>query len=136
MTTPAPEPVTRGIHHLGLNVGRLEASAAFFTDVLGWRELRRDPDYPAIFVSDGVVTVTLWGAGEGARSFDFRRNVGLHHVAFGVTSREALEAVYARIRDAADACIEFAPQQLRDGPAMHMMCFDPSGIRIEFIWPG
>ncbi|MDH5711850.1 MAG: VOC family protein [Gammaproteobacteria bacterium] len=32
--------------------------------------------------------------------------------------------------------IEFSPELLRHGPAMHMMCYEPSGIRVEFIWPG
>ncbi len=53
--------ITRGIHHIGLTMGRQEASVAFFTEVLGWQEVRRDPGYPAIFVTDGVVMVTLWG---------------------------------------------------------------------------
>lgn len=136
MTMPAQKPMTQGVHHLGFNVGRPEASAAFFVELLEWREVHRDADYPAIFVSDGMIMLTLWGAAEGACSFDYHRNVGLHHVAFTVASREALEAVYARIRGAGGVAIEFAPELLRDGPAMHMMCFEPSGIRVEFIWPG
>jgi len=130
------QPMTQGAHHIGLTVGRLEASAAFFTEVLGWDEIRRDPDYPAIFVSDGTLMITLWGAGHDARSFDYQGNVGLHHLAFTVASHEALQDVYDRLREADDVCIEFAPEPLRDGPAMHMMCFEPSGIRVEFIWPG
>lgn len=52
--------VTSGIHHLGLTVSDLEQSAAFFVDILGWTEVRRNEEYPAIFVSDGSVMVTLW----------------------------------------------------------------------------
>ncbi len=136
MENDTQAPMTQGVHHIGLNVDRLEASAAFFIDVLGWKETRRDPDYPAIFVTDGKIMLTLWGAAEDARHFDFRHNVGLHHVAFTVASREALDAVHARIKTTQDVSIEFAPELLRDGPAMHMMCFEPSGIRVEFIWPG
>jgi catechol 2,3-dioxygenase-like lactoylglutathione lyase family enzyme len=57
-------PTTRGVHHIGLTVSKLGESAAFFTTVLGWKEVRRKQD-----------------------------------------------------------------------PARHMMCFDPSGIWVEFIWP-
>ena len=32
--------------------------------------------------------------------------------------------------------IEFEPTVIREGPSMHMMCYDPSGIRIEFYYPG
>lgn len=130
--------MTQGVHHIGLTVSQLEVSAAFFTQTLGWQEVRRVPEYPAIFVSDGVIMVTLWQAAvpASAQGFDHRHHIGLHHVAFRVTSREALDEVYARVREAGVA-IEFAPELLRDGPAMHMMCYEPSGIRVEFIWlPG
>jgi catechol 2,3-dioxygenase-like lactoylglutathione lyase family enzyme len=126
---------TQGVHHLGLTVSRLAESAAFFTETLGWQEVRRVPEYPAIFVSDGSVMFTLWQATEAdeARPFDYKNTVGLHHVALQVKSRAELDAVFARL-EAAGTPIEFAPEPLRDGPAMHMMCFEPSGIRVEFFW--
>lgn len=131
------EAITSGVHHIGLTVDRIEESAAFFTRLLGWREVRRDPDYPAIFVSDGTVLVTLWGVKdkEARLPFDQRRNVGLHHVAFEVMTRDALDEVHARVRGS-ELEVEFAPELLRGGPAMHMICYEPSGIRVEFIWPG
>jgi lactoylglutathione lyase len=30
--------------------------------------------------------------------------------------------------------VEFAPELLRGGPAKHCMLYEPSGIRVEFIW--
>ncbi|HEC20073.1 MAG TPA: VOC family protein [Gammaproteobacteria bacterium] len=126
-------PITSGIHHLGLTVDHLEASAGFFTGVLGWREIRRVPEYPAVFVSDGQVMLTLWQAREPQTAFDHQHAVGLHHVAFAVDSREALEEVFSRVT-AAGVPIEFAPEPLREGPIMHMICIEPSGIRVEFIW--
>lgn len=127
-------PITRGVHHVGLAVSELEESAAFFTTVLGWKEVRRN-DYPAIFVSDGKVLVTLWKLEEPARSFDRRRNVGLHHLALLVESEAALGDVHDLLQKA-NVEIEFAPEPIGNGPAKHLMCFDPSGIRIEFIWLG
>ena len=129
-------PLTAGTHHIGLTVSDLEASAGFFTSLLGWSEVRRNPDYPAIFVSDGRIMVTLWATKEEpATAFDKNRNVGLHHVAFLVDSEDALNALHARLKDNGIR-IEFAPELLRQGPAKHMMCYEPSGIRVEFIWPG
>ncbi|UGB04877.1 hypothetical protein LRS40_02340 [Leclercia sp. G3L] len=32
--------------------------------------------------------------------------------------------------------VEFEPTFIREGPSMHMMCYEPSGIRIEFYYPG
>ena len=132
------QPVTKGAHHIGLTVSDLEASASFFTEQLGWMEVRRDEHYPAIFVSDGTTLVTLWAVKDkGQKSnFDKNNNVGLHHVAFLVESEDSLNEIYERLSRAKDVSIEFSPEQLRQGPAKHMMCYEPSGIRIEFIWPG
>lgn len=130
------KPITIGSHHIGLTVSDLEESTWFFTDLLGWSEVRRDEDYPAIFVSDGTLVVTLWKArDEQPGSFDKDKNIGLHHVAFLIESEQQLEQLYKKI-DEAGLKIEFSPELLRGGPAKHMMCYEPSGIRIEFIWLG
>lgn len=129
-------PLTKGAHHIGLTVSRLEESAAFFTSLLGWREVRRNDDYPAIFVSDGTTLVTLWKNQEAPPvAFDRKANIGLHHVAFAVESEQALTRIYEKLHRSGIK-IEFAPELLRQGPAKHMMCYEASGIRVEFIWPG
>lgn len=126
-------PITKGSHHIGLTVSKLEESARFFINVLGWSELRRDPSYPAIFVSDGKLMITLWEVKSAPPvKFDKNSNVGLHHLALSVDSFEALDDVYEKIVGHGFE-IEFPPELLREGPAKHMMCYDPSGIRIEFI---
>ena len=130
------EASTLGVHHVGLTVSRLQDSANFFTELLGWKEVKRNEDYPAIFVSDGSIMLTLWkNKTEPALAFDKNRNVGLHHIAFRVASDEDLNAIYECLQQN-KITIEFAPEQLGPGPARHMMCFEPSGNRIEFIWPG
>jgi catechol 2,3-dioxygenase-like lactoylglutathione lyase family enzyme len=128
-------PLTRGAHHIGLSVFKLEETAAFFTTVLGWKEVRRN-DYPAIYVSDGQLMVTLWATKEQPHvDFDRKRNVGLHHLALKVESEAALTAVHEALT-AAGTKIEFAPELVGKGPAKHLMCYEPSGVRIEFIWLG
>ena len=130
------EPLTIGTHHVGLTVSNLEKSAAFFTSLLGWKEVRRNDEYPAIFVSDGKILVTLWATKEEpVVLFNKNKNIGLHHVAFHVESEEALNNIY-NIMKKNKVKIEFAPELLRQGPAKHMMCYEPSGIRVEFLWPG
>lgn len=129
-------PITKGIHHLGLTVSRLEESAAFFVALLGWKEVRRNEEYPAIYVSDGSVMVTLWATKEQpSNPFNKNKNVGLHHVAFQVGSEGDLNSVYGKLVNSG-VQIEFAPELLGKGPAKHMMCYEPSGIRVEFIWHG
>ena len=127
------KPVTKGAHHIGLTVSSLEASARFFIDILGWTEVRRDPESPAIFVSDGVLMITLWAAkSDDPEAFDKNANIGLHHLALAVETMTDLDDIYKRVTDNG-INIEFAPELLRGGPAKHMMCYEPSGIRIEFI---
>jgi len=126
-------PVTKGSHHIGLTVSKLEESAHFFIKILGWSEVRRDPSYPAIFVTDGTLMITLWKAtSELPNEFDKNLNIGLHHLALSVDSFDMLNKIYKKISEHG-AKIEFSPELLRDGPAKHMMCYEPSGIRIEFI---
>ncbi|MFV2003928.1 MAG: VOC family protein [Gammaproteobacteria bacterium] len=127
--------VTNGCHHIGLSVSKLEKSAAFFIDILGWQEIMRDESYPAIFVSDGHIMATLWQSqSDEPVSFD-KNNVGLHHVAFMVDSEKTLDECYQKIKNE-HLKIEFSPELLRDGPTKHMICYEPSGIRVELIWPG
>ena len=80
--------------------------------------------------------VTLWkNKEEPATAFDKNRNIGLHHVAFMVESESDLNTTYDRLVKH-NVKIEFSPELVREGPAKHMICYEPSGIRVEFIWPG
>lgn len=136
MPNNSTKPLTQGVHHIGLTVSKLEESAEFFTSLLGWQEVRRNNDYPAIFVSDGHTMVTLWKIKQDPASlFNKDSNIGLHHVAFTVESESALNHIHERLKQFG-VQIEFPPELLRQGPAKHMMCYEPSGIRVEFIWPG
>jgi len=129
-------PITKGTHHIGLTVSKLEESADFFISLLGWKEVRRNEEYPAIFVSDGSIMVTLWAIREQPSiQFNKNKNVGLHHVAFYIESETDLNKLYEKLVNNS-VKIEFSPEKLRQGPAKHMICYDPSGIRVEFIWPG
>ncbi len=129
-------PITQGVHHIGLTVSRLEESANFFVSLLGWKEVRRNEAYPAIYVSDGNIVVTLWATKvEPSNQFNKDKNVGLHHVAFQVENKGDLSDIYDRLVNSG-VKIEFSPEMMGTGPAQHMMCYEPSGIRVEFIWPG
>lgn len=125
--------VTRGVHHIGLTVSDLEASVQFFTKLLGWEQVGGNPDYPAVFVADGSIMVTLWQTKEASfNSFDKSNNIGLHHLALQVASLGLLNKLHQELVEAG-VKIEFAPEPLREGPTQHMMCYEPSGNRIEFI---
>ena len=123
-----------GIHHLGLTVTDVTATSRFFIETLGFQKVAERPAYPAIFVSDGTVMLTLWQAqaGKDATAFDRRANIGLHHFALKVAD---LDAAYERLASRDDVEIEFAPEALGDGPVRHMMCQIPGGPRMELIQP-
>ncbi|MGS2724726.1 VOC family protein [Porticoccus sp. GXU_MW_L64] len=131
---PIDSPLTSGFDHVGLTVKDLAASTGFFTEVLGWRKAGSDPSYPANFVSDGNMFVTLWAVQDRANQTDFNRktNVGLHHLAISVDSFDLLNKLHRRAKAYPGVVIEFAPEPFYGGPAKHMMLREPSGNRLEF----
>jgi catechol 2,3-dioxygenase-like lactoylglutathione lyase family enzyme len=128
---------TRGAHHAGLTVSDLVAARAFFQDALGFEQVGELPDYPAVFLSDGVVMITLWQVEDPTSvvRFDRRRNIGLHHLALRVADNAALDELSRELAGRRDVEIEFAPQPLGEGPTRHMMLAIPGGIRLELIAP-
>lgn len=134
MTTPAP--LTLGAHHVGLTVPDLAPTKTFLMDALGFQQVGEVPDYPAVFVSDGTVMLTLWQAEdpETATPFDRRMNIGLHHLALKVADFDALDAVYDRVSTWPGVDIECAPCPPRpESPARHFLCIIPGGLRFEFF---
>ncbi len=128
--------LTQGLSHLGLTVSKLEQTTLFFTETLGWKLAGEKPQYPAKFVTDGKLFVTLWQVTnlDSAINFDRKNNVGLHHLALSVASKENLDLLYKRFQSVEDLVIEFAPELNGQGPTIHMMIREPSGNRIEFTY--
>lgn len=129
---------TIGINHLGLAVNSLDESRRFFVELLGWEESGYDGSYPRTAVSDGSVRLTLWQVDKSDKpvAFDRKANIGLHHLALEVQSEQILNELYQKAIDFSGVKIEFAPELVGAGPRKHMMCNEPGGIRVEFIWPG
>ncbi|RVU37757.1 VOC family protein [Hwanghaeella grinnelliae] len=127
--------VTSGAHHIGLTVPNLTETKAFFIDTLGFKQVGEKPDYPAAFVSDGTVMITLWQAKDPASAvpFDRKNAIGLHHFALKVDGQDQLDALHATLANTDGVEIEFAPEPLGGGAVRHMMCTIPGGIRMEFI---
>jgi lactoylglutathione lyase len=134
---PQEEAAVLGLNHIGLTVSDLDASTAFFVDVLGFRRAGGDPDYPANFVFNGEIFVTLWKVADAgsATAFDRKNNVGLHHMAITMRDLTALHALHETLKTYPGVEIEFGPEFLGNGPTTHMMIRDPSGLRLEFVVP-
>jgi catechol 2,3-dioxygenase-like lactoylglutathione lyase family enzyme len=128
------KPLTRGIDHIGLTVRDLNVTRDFFIQCLGCTLVGERPNYPAAFVSDGHVMLTLWQVTnpDGRVEFDRKTNVGLHHLALRVGSEEALNDIFTRVSGWPGVVAEFAPENLGEGPKRHTMVYEPGGIRLEF----
>ena len=126
---------TLNIDHLGLTVRNLEASRAFFVDALGWEQFGANPDYPAAYVTNGSAKLTLWQAKTDApNGFDRHANLGLHHTALKVPSREDLIALFETVSTWPGVEVEFAPEFSGKGPKEHFMVQEPGGTRLEFSY--
>ncbi len=130
--------LTKGVHHVGLTVKDLEASAGFFEQALGFDRIGGRPEYPSLFISDGTVMLTLWQSKtDDPVPFDRTTNIGLHHVALLVRDRAALDAAFTACAAYPGAKIEFPPEPLGGGPREHTMLYEPSGNRVELVYdPG
>ena len=128
------KPLTAGFNHVGLSVTNLDKTTSFFVDTLGWRLTGSDKAYPANFVTDGKMFLTLWQVTEPTKAVKFNRksNVGLHHLAISVPDFETLDLIYERVKKVDGVVIEFSPELAYGGPTKHMMLREPSGNRLEF----
>ncbi len=128
---------TKGAHHIGLTVPDIIQTRDFFINTLNFKQIGEKPDYPAVFVSDGTIMITLWQTTnpDKATTFDRKNNVGLHHLALRVNTETLLMSLHKRLDKAENVEIEFKPEQLGIGTTTHMMCIIPGGIRLELIAP-
>ncbi|KXI28817.1 VOC family protein [Paraglaciecola hydrolytica] len=132
-TVSKTQSATHGVHHLGLSVIDVKQAAQFFCEILHFKQVGEKPDYPAIFVSDGSVMLTLWQTQDQPVAFDRHQNIGLHHFALTVKGTSQLVELYQRLLQHQDVEIEFAPESLGNTPAQHLMCRIPGGLRMELI---
>ena len=121
------------IGHVVLNVGDLERSARFYTEVLG---LEISDAYPETMMPGGMVFmrfngdhhgIALVGALEGESTGN-----ELHHLAFEVGSLDEVLLAAKRIR-AAGATIDFEGRR-RAGVQIAVEFRDPDGHRLEIYW--
>jgi glyoxylase I family protein len=128
----------RGIHHLGLTVRDVEASATWYQEVLGFQRVgdfaSADGVRRKVFLRhDGLharLGLTQHLAGD-ATPFDETR-VGLDHLAFTVGDRDELEAWRVRLAGASVIHSPIAPANSIPGAAV-LVFRDPDGIQLELF---
>lgn len=126
--------LTSGISHIGLTVPDIDKTVSFF-EAVRFKKVGGVQSYPSIFLSDGSTMVTVWKANVSSPTpFDRTANVGLHHMAVKVPTRDALNQVYQIVSSIKDVKLEFAPRPVDGTNITHFMCYEPCGVRIEFAY--
>ncbi len=127
-----------GIHHLGFTVRDVEASAAWYTNVLGFEisgnHQTSDGARRKLFLSHPGLAVRL-GLVQHSNSadepFDERR-VGLDHLAFAARDADVLDQLAERLLALGVTHSPVAPANSIDGA--HVLVFrDPDGIQLELF---
>jgi len=122
----------RGLNHAVLFVRDAQRSAAFYRDVLGFREVASMPN--AAFMrapeSDNDHDLGLFGIGEAAEASPAgRTSVGLYHLAWEVPTLADLRAHRARL--AAAGALGGASDH---GTTKALYAKDPDGLEFEVSW--
>jgi catechol 2,3-dioxygenase-like lactoylglutathione lyase family enzyme len=126
----------RGIDHVSINVRDAEASARFYTEVLGFRRLQTVP-------MDGRFSITYFEIPGGGRMelFDYagknrdgvreESDVGLRHLAFSVDDVAAAE----RMLRGKGVTIVLPTTDIPSLGAKVLLFLDPNGVTLEFCQP-
>ncbi len=126
------------IHHFGLTVSDVEASAAWYTDVLGFERVggyaAPAGDRRKIFLRHPGLRARLGlvqHRGAAARPFD-ETQIGLDHLSFRVNSRETLQSWVDQLTRAG---VSFSPiaDSLSIVGAAVLVFRDPDNIQLEFF---
>ena len=127
------------VDHFDLVVSDFERSETFYLGLLeplGWRRtgvIDGERGEHVQYHGSGETSVSLRQAQSDAHATPYDRYaVGIHHVAFGVPTREAVDERAAWLREQA-AEIESEPQeypQYREG-YYAVFFYDPDGIKLE-----
>jgi len=113
------------LNHLSFEVKRLEASVAFYRDILGFAEIPRpDLGFPGAWLKNGAACIHLIekpSLPEPGPTIDPRGN----HTAFEVKSA-------ALVKERLDAAgIPYRANELRGTPITQVFFRDPDGYQIE-----
>ncbi len=121
-----------GVDHISINTKDLEASVAFYRDVLGFRRLKTVP-------MDDDLSLTYMEVPGGARMelFSYKSGIpaathgekdpGLRHLAFWVDSVEGVEK---KLRDRG-VTVVLPPTDLPSLGARALLFLDPDGVTLE-----
>ncbi len=124
------------LNHAVLYVFNLDETAAFYTDVLGFRRIDMTPDGfrgAAFLQAPGSTNdhdLGLFEIGESALASEAgRKTVGLYHLAWEVDTLEELEHTATKL--AAAGALGGASDH---GTTKSLYGHDPNGLEFEIVW--
>jgi glyoxylase I family protein len=127
-----------GVHHVDLVVSSIERSLPFYRELLGplgWHgigEVEGERGETIWYLTGRECSIGLREAQSDAGPFD-RYAIGLHHLAFEVSSRAAVDERADWLRSA-EAQIESDPQEYTYMPGYYAVFFyDPDGLKLEIV---
>ena len=133
---------SRGLHHLDLVVSDLERSKSFYSELLrtlGWSgvlDLKGERGEPIWYLQAEDTWLGLREKQSDAHGVPYDRYaVGVHHVAFEASSREAVDRCWDWVVSQGTA-IESAPKEFPHyAPGYYAaFFFDPDGIKLEVVY--
>jgi glyoxylase I family protein len=127
-----------GVHHVDLVVSSIERSLPFYRELLGplgWHgisEVEGERGETIWYLTGRECSIGLREAQSEDRPPD-RYAVGLHHLAFEVASRAAVDERAEWLRSA-EAELESEPQEYSYMPGYYaVFFFDPDGLKLEIL---
>jgi catechol 2,3-dioxygenase-like lactoylglutathione lyase family enzyme len=125
-----------GIDHLVLSVGNLARSREFYDKLLGFLGFKRKYDYEHMTGwSNGRTLVWIAAADARGRKRPYRKgDIGFHHYAFELSSREDVDALGAFLQQNTMTVVD--PTGEYYGSNYYAVYFtDPDGMKLEaMIW--
>ena len=122
--------------HIGLNVSDLQRSKHFYQQVFGFEVLGESREVGRQFVflgQDGTPVLTLWQQSAGRFA---THQVGLHHLAFQVSTIDAVRALEERLHALGTPFLYDGIVPHAEGADSGGVFFeDPDGIRLEIYSP-
>ena len=125
-------------HHIDLSVTEMEKSVAFYDMVLGELGFRRTSNYGGgapCWAHLGASATNFSIALKEARTLTphSRYSPGLHHLAFGADSREAVDSFYGFLRNNNIVVLD-PPAEYDYTPGYYAVFFsDPDDIKLEVV---
>jgi catechol 2,3-dioxygenase-like lactoylglutathione lyase family enzyme len=134
-------PPFTGYHHLGLTVSDIEASEAWYGEVLGLVRAFVEPHhdgtgYAVVMTRPGLPFYLGLDHHDNADKASFgAHRTGLDHLAFGVATRADLDAWVAQL-DAHGVAHDKIVETSEPVDAAVVNFWDPDGIALELVWMG